>query len=53
MNWPRFVAEGGSACYVLGSYGLTLLAIGGEVLLLWRRRARHDAPAAESPEKSG
>ena len=34
---------GGYAFYVWGSYALTLMAMGGEVLLLFRRqRARRD-----------
>jgi heme exporter protein D len=53
MSWPRFLADGGSACYVWGSYGLTLLAIGGEMLLLRRRMARrhhtHDGSASDNP----
>jgi len=43
MNWPKFVSMGGYAFYVWGSYALMLMAVGGEVLfLLRRRRARRD-----------
>jgi heme exporter protein CcmD len=43
MNWPSFVSMGGYAFYVWGSYALTLMAMGGEVLLLLRRqKARRD-----------
>jgi heme exporter protein D len=42
MSWSRFLFMGGYAFYVWGSYGLTLMAIGGEVLLLLRRRTRRD-----------
>jgi len=38
MSWPGFLAGGDYAVYVWGSYGLTLIAMGGEVLLLRRRR---------------
>ena len=38
MNWPRFVSMGDYAFYVWGSYALTLMAMGGEVLFLLRRQ---------------
>ena len=39
MNWTGFVSMGDYAFYVWGSYALTLMAMGGEVLLLrWRQR---------------
>jgi heme exporter protein D len=38
MNWSQFFSMGGYAFYVWGSYLVALLAIGGEVLLLRRRR---------------
>jgi heme exporter protein CcmD len=43
MNWPGIVSMGSYAFYVWGTYALTLMAMGGEVLLLLRRqRARRD-----------
>ncbi len=38
MNWSKFFSMGGYAFYVWGSYLLALIAMGGEVLLLVRRR---------------
>ena len=38
MNWLEFVSMGGYAFYVWSSYALTLMAMGGEVLLLFRRQ---------------
>jgi heme exporter protein D len=37
MNWSAFFSMGGYAFYVWGSYLVSLVAIGGEVVLLWRR----------------
>ena len=37
-SWADFLSMGGYALYVWGSYLVTLLAIGGEVLLLVRRK---------------
>jgi heme exporter protein D len=37
MNWSDFFSMGGYAFYVWGSYVITLLAFGGEVIILWRR----------------
>ncbi|HET6892526.1 MAG TPA: heme exporter protein CcmD [Pyrinomonadaceae bacterium] len=37
-SWSDFFSMGGYALYVWGSYLLALLAIGGEVLLLLRRK---------------
>lgn len=38
MDWSKFFSEGGYGFYVWGSYGLALLFLGGEVLVLLRRR---------------
>ncbi len=38
MNWSEFFAQGGYAFYVWGSYSVTLVLLGGEVLLLIRRK---------------
>jgi heme exporter protein D len=37
-SWSDFLSMGGYALYVWGSYLFALLAIGGEVLFLLRRR---------------
>ncbi len=38
MNWSEFLSRGGYAFYVWGSYGLALLVMGGEVILVLRRK---------------
>lgn len=38
MTWSEFFSMGGYAFYVWGSYLVTLLALGGEVVFLLRRR---------------
>lgn len=38
MDWSNFFSMGGYAFYVWGSYLVALVAIGGEVLLLLRRK---------------
>lgn len=38
MNWARFFNMGGYAFYVWGSFGVALLGMGIEVLLLRRRK---------------
>ena len=38
MNWSEFFSMGGYAFYVWGSYLVTLLALGGEVVFLLKRR---------------
>lgn len=38
MNWSKFFAMGGYAFYVWGSYGVALIAMGGEVILVLRRK---------------
>lgn len=37
-SWLDFFSMGGYALYVWGSYVVSLLAIGGEILLLLRRK---------------
>lgn len=37
-SWSDFFSMGGYALYVWGSYVVSLLAIGGEILLLLRRK---------------
>jgi len=38
MKLSEFFSMGGYAFYIWGSYLIAFIAIGGEVLLLWRRR---------------
>ena len=38
MSWSEFFSMGGYAFYVWGSYAVALVAIGGEVILLLRRK---------------
>lgn len=40
MKWSEFFSMGGYALYVWGSYLLTLLAMGAEIVFLLRRRKR-------------
>ena len=41
MNWSDFFQMGGYAFYVWGSYLVTLIAIGAEVVSLIKRRKRN------------
>jgi len=38
MNWSEFFAMNGYAFYVWGSYGVTMLVFGIEILLVCNRR---------------
>jgi heme exporter protein D len=38
MDWSNFFSMGGYGFYVWGSYLVTLITLGGEVVLLQRRR---------------
>lgn len=49
MNWSKFFSMGGYAFYVWGSYGVTLVLLGGEVLMLLKRK-RNLAKRESSPE---
>jgi heme exporter protein D len=40
MSWSEFFSMGDYGFYVWGSYLLSLIAIGGEILLLWKRKKR-------------
>jgi heme exporter protein D len=47
MNWSKFFSMGGYGLYVWGSYGVTFVLLGGEVLALWKRKrnlARMETP---------
>jgi heme exporter protein CcmD len=37
MDWSKFFSMGGYALYVWSAYGITLLALGSEVIALYRR----------------
>jgi heme exporter protein D len=53
MDWAKFFSMGGYALYVWGSYGLTLVLLAGEVLMLWKRKrnlARRENPEPASAE---
>ena len=38
MNWTKFFWMGGYAFYVWGSYGVTFVLLGAEVLMLLKRK---------------
>ena len=38
MNWSEFFSMGGYGLYVWGSYITTLVVLGGEVVILMKRR---------------
>jgi heme exporter protein D len=38
MNWSEFFSMGGYAFYIWGSYLITLIVLGGEVVLLMKRK---------------
>jgi heme exporter protein CcmD len=51
MNWSKFFSMGGYAIYVWGSYGVTFVLLGGEVLMLLKRKrdlARRENPQFET-----
>lgn len=50
MNWSEFFSMGGYAFYVWGSYGVALVAIAGEVILLLRRKKNVTAQFDHSSE---
>jgi heme exporter protein D len=37
-SWSDFFSMGGFGLYVWGSYGITLVLLAGEVLMLWKRK---------------
>lgn len=53
MTWSEFFSMGGYAFYVWGSYLVTLLVMGGEVVFLLRRKKSLRAPARRSLENRG
>lgn len=40
MSWAEFFSMGNYAFYVWGSYIVSFIAIGGEIIFLWKRRKR-------------
>jgi len=53
MDWTKFFKMGGYALYVWGSYGVTFVLLGGEVLMLLKRKrnlAKREAPQPVSSE---
>jgi heme exporter protein D len=41
MRWSslsEFISMGGYGLYVWGSYGVTLVLLGGEMIMLWKRK---------------
>jgi heme exporter protein D len=52
-SWSEFFSMGGFGLYVWGSYGITLVLLAGEVLMLWKRKrniARRANPEIASSE---
>ena len=49
MNWSNFFSMGGYAVYVWGSYGVTFVLLGAEVLMLLKRK--RDLASRESPQQ--
>ncbi len=52
-TWSDFFSMGGYAFYVWGSYLISLIAIGGEVLLLRRRKKESIEHMNRASRKSG
>jgi heme exporter protein CcmD len=49
MNWSKFFFMGGYGLYVWGSYGVTFVLLGGEVLMLLKRK--RDLARRENPQQ--
>jgi heme exporter protein D len=55
MDWAKFFSMGGYAVYVWGSYGVTFVLLGAEVLMLLKRKrdlARREGPQQLATHKS-
>ena len=53
MDWSKFFSMGGYGLYVWGSYGISFVLLGGEVLMLLKRKrnlARRENPELDSRE---
>lgn len=49
MDWSKFFSMGGYAVYVWGSYGVTFVLLGAEVLMLLKRK--RDLAHRETPQE--
>jgi heme exporter protein CcmD len=49
MNWSKFFSMGGYGLYVWGSYCVTFVLLGAEVLMLLKRR--RDLARIETPRQ--
>jgi heme exporter protein D len=49
MNWSKFFFMGGYGLYVWGSYGVTFVLLGAEVLMLLKRK--RNLAKRENPEQ--
>ena len=50
MNWSKFFWMDGKAFYVWGSYGVTFVLLGAEVLMLLKRK--RELAKRENPQQS-
>lgn len=53
MDWSKFFSMGGYGLYVWGSYGISFVLLGGEVLMLLKRKrnlARRESPQPTTSE---
>jgi len=49
MNWSKFFWMGGYGLYVWGSYGVTFVLLGGEIVMLLKRK--RDLARRENPRE--
>jgi heme exporter protein D len=49
MNWSKFFFMGGYGLYVWGSYGVTFVLLGAELLMLLKRK--RNLARRENPEQ--
>lgn len=50
MSWAEFFSMGDYGFYVWGSYLVSFIAIGGEIVFLWKRKKRLQEQAGISTE---
>jgi heme exporter protein D len=50
MKWSEFISMGGYGFYVWGSYLTTLILLGGEVVLLMKRRKNLRKPNSRATD---
>jgi heme exporter protein CcmD len=53
IDWPLLWHMGGYGPYVWTGWGVTVLALGAECLVLWRRSRRLPPPGAASQGRAG